>query len=291
MCCTLRPAELSKTILYSGEAERERNLVHVLGYQNRAKNRFDGPNAMILPFPAAGPMGPRNCLETTGLRWLMNDLAAAVHVERLTRSASRGFGSLALGSAKSVTVFDSGEYTVVLADDARDIPSALERVPEAKRPDMNEEIFDAYAKWYPEWPIALCCFASRKEVEAEPLLWWFEPKDPKVLFAPALDAHSGNAPDLTEHVRVDHSVVFGSTLHSRGQPVRYRREVPRHVSPFVADRVVGEEFQTALTNGDFAIPVARMSSMLESVTSTRIKINRVLPPGASRAGSSTLDLA
>ena len=218
MCCTFRPAALSKTILYSGEAEHERRLVHVIGYQNRARNLHDGPNAMILPFPAAKAMGPRNCLETTSLRWMMNDLAESVRPP-----PRRAFGGemrgMKLGSAKAVTVFDSGEYTVVLAEDARDIPSALSRVHPAKRPDLNEEIFDAYAKWYPDWPVALCCFLSRKEVEAEPLLWWFEPKDDKVLFAPALDAHTGHAPDLKAQVQVDHSVVFGSTLSSRGKSV------------------------------------------------------------------------
>jgi len=291
MCCTLRPAELSKTILYAGEAMRNGQLVHVLGYQNRAKNRYNGPNAMILPFPAIGAMGPSNCLETTGLRWLMNDLASAVHIERMMKSASMSRGIRLGSSARTLAVFDSGEYTVVLADDARDIPSALDRVHEAKRPELNEEIFDAYTKWYPEWPIALCCFQSKQEVEAEPLLWWFEPRDEKVLFAPALDAHSGNAPDLTEHVRVDHSVVFGSTRNSRGAPVRFRREVPKHITGFIADRVVGREFQTALTNGDFAIPVERLTSISEKTTSTEIKINRPLPPGASRPGSSTLDLS
>lgn len=291
MCCTLRPAELSKTILYAGEATRDGQLVHVIGYQNRAKNRYNGPNAMILPFPAIGAMGPQNCLETTGLKWLMNDLASAVHIERIARrdQSSRG---LTLGSSsRSVAVFDSGEYTVVLADDARDVPSALDMVDEAKRPELNEEIFDAYAKWYPEWPIALCCFQSRKEVESEPLLWWFKPRNEKVLFAPALDAHNGNAPDLTEHVRVDHSIIFGSTRNSRGAPVRFRREVPKHITGLIADRVVGLEFSTALSNGDFAIPVQRLTSIDEKSTSTKIKIERPLPPGASRPGSSILDLA
>jgi hypothetical protein len=288
MCCTLRPAELSKTILYAGEATRNDKLVHVLGYQNRAKNRFDGPNAMILPFPASKEMGPDNCLRTTGLKWLMNDLAAVVHRERLMRSASRGVDSLSLGSAKSVTVFESGEYTVVLAEDARDIPSALGRVTEAKRPAINEEIFDAYAKWYPDWPIALCCFASRKEMEPEPLLWWFEPKHEQVLFAPALDAHSGKAPNLMEDVRVDHAVVFGSTIRSRGQQVRFRHEVPSHISPFIAGRVAGDEFKTVLKNGDFVVPVERLASMDEDSTATSLKVSRVLPPGANQANWSDL---
>jgi hypothetical protein len=289
MCCTLRPAELSKTILYSGESEHQGKLVHVIGYQNRAKNRFNGPNAMILPFPASAPMDARNCLESEGLRWMMNDLAAAIDLPRLTR----GFGTkgLTLGSSRAVSVFESDAYTVVLADDARDIPNALDRVPENKRPDLNEEIFDAYAKWYPRWPVALCCFESRKELEPDPLLWWFEPQNEKVLFAPALDAHNGAPPDLTEHVRVDHTVVFGSKRASRGNPVRFHRAVPPHVSKFIADRVVGQDFKSVLKNGDFAIPLERLQAVRESTMSPDIKINRVLPPGASRPGESVLELA
>jgi hypothetical protein len=289
MCCTLRPAELSKTVLYSGEAVHEGNLVHVIGYQNRAKNRFNGPNAMILPFPARAAMGPRNCLETEGLRWLMNDLAAAVKPMDFSRGMSKGM--LTLGSARSVTVFESGAYTVVLAEDARDIPTALARVPENKRPDMNEEIFDAYAKWYPAWPIALCCFESRKELEPDPLLWWFEPLDESVLFAPALDSHNGAAPELGVQVRVDHSVVFGSTRTPRGVPVRFHRNVPKHVSNFIADRVVGDEFTASAHNGDFAIPLERLISMREEADTNHIKIARTLPPCARRPGATTLDLA
>jgi hypothetical protein len=289
MCCTLRPAELSKTILYSGEAEYETKLVHVIGYQNRAKNRFNGPNAMILPFPAREVMGARNCLETEGMRWLMNDLAAAVDIPRLTRGFSPKMAIL--GSSRAVSVFESGTYTVVLADDARDIPLALGRVPEEKRPDLNDDIFEAYAKWYPQWPIALCCFESKKEMEPDPLLWWFEPRDERVLFAPALDSHNGLPPDLTEHVRVDHTVVFGSTRASRGIPVRFHRVVPSHVSRFIADRVVGQKFHSSLKNGDFAIPVERLHAIRESSTSPDVKVNRVMPPGASRPGASILELA
>lgn len=289
MCCTLRPAALSNTILYSGEALNEGKLVHVLGYQNRARNLFAGPNAMILPFPAEAKMGRANCLNGTGLRWLMKNLAEPFEMKRIMRSM--GSSKSALLGSRGISVFESGEYTVVLADDARDIPTALDKVPEAKRPELNEEVFDSYAKWYPNWPIALCCFESRKEMEPDPLLWWFEPMDEKVLFAPALDAHNGSAPDLSAQVRVDHTVVFGSTRTPRGATVRYRSAVPQHVVPFMPGRVVGHDFKGSQQNGDFAIPVSRLTDLSESSISSGMKVSRVLPPGASRPGASTLDLA
>ena len=291
MCCTLRPADLSKTILYSGEALNECSLVHVLGYQNRARNRAVGPNAMILPFPAATKMSRLNCLESKGLRWLMKSLADPIELPNLMRSRGFSKSALTLGS-RSIEVFDSGEYTVVLAQDARDVPTALDKVPEAKRPPLNEEIFDAYAKWYPNWPIAVCCFETRhKEMEPDPLLWWFEPMDKKVLFAPALDAHNGSAPDLKSQVRVDHTVVFGSTRTPRGASVHFRGDVPSHVVPFIPGRVMGHEFRGSQQNGDFAIPLDRLTDVDEKATGSQVKVNRVLPPGAVRSGASTLELS
>ena len=65
MCMTLYPAVLSKTILYAGEALIDGKLVHVLGYQNTAKNESKGPNAMILPFPTSIAMGPGNVVDTS----------------------------------------------------------------------------------------------------------------------------------------------------------------------------------------------------------------------------------
>ncbi|HXX70384.1 MAG TPA: hypothetical protein VEK07_24600 [Polyangiaceae bacterium] len=36
MCCSLRPAKLTNTILYAAETMHQGRLVHVMGYQNRA---------------------------------------------------------------------------------------------------------------------------------------------------------------------------------------------------------------------------------------------------------------
>src|SRR5205823_2395778 len=71
-----------------------------------------------------------------------------------------------------VEVFDSGIYTVVLARDARAIPGALSQVPAAKQPVLNPELFQAYARWYPDWTFALCCFSNRQAARATPMLWW-----------------------------------------------------------------------------------------------------------------------
>ncbi len=287
MCCTLRPAQLSQTILYAGEAMHAGKHVHVLGYQNRSRNMFTGPNAMILPFPSFKEMGPENCLETKDLKWMMKNMADAVQppIQEFSKSR-RSMGSVRLGSSRVIT-FESGAYTVVLADDAISIPAALDKVPEQRRPQINEEIFEAYSKWYPEWPIALCCFDSRQEVANDPMIWWYEPTDKETLFAPALDAHLGRAPDLSQKVAVDHTVIFGSTETPRGATVRFNKAVPSHIYPFIPNRVVGKSFKTVMSNGDFTVPLERLTNISARNSSADVKISRSLPPGAmSNAGAS-----
>lgn len=63
MCCTLQPAQLSKTIVYAGRAQRQGKPVAVLAYQNTASSSV-GANAMVLPFPTDTTMGPDNIIDT-----------------------------------------------------------------------------------------------------------------------------------------------------------------------------------------------------------------------------------
>jgi hypothetical protein len=270
MCVTLSRASLKNTILYAAEARVKDKLVHTLGYQNRAQNLTSGPNAMILPFPASAPMGPDNVLDTSSCTRILKDMSLAIREPSFDRGMTKG---LRLGSARgTLQVFEAGAYTVVLAEDATDIPSALNQVPAHKRPALNSEIFDAYAKWYPNWSIALCCFSGKEGLEAEPMLWWYEPKDPHSFFAPALDGHDGRVPDLKSYVEVDHTVIFGSCLEPVGREVDYRdRDISMRVRPFLASKVVGREIKTRMPNGDFVIPVSELK---------KPSYNRAVPPGA-----------
>jgi hypothetical protein len=239
MCCSVSPnieVRFSDTILYAAEVTDPRGgVVHVLGYQNRAQNNVNrlsaAPknllaklkglfiptnkentgNAMILPFPAVpGTMSRENVLDTENCPDVLKDIAEAVKpvTENLFLSQSASFGP-----SRAVQIFEAaGIYTVVLADDARAIPEALDRVPKEKRPALNPELFEAYAEWYPDWTIALCCFNNEEAQEALPMLWWYEPMFPEQLFLPALDCHTGDVPDLTTNVAVDHTLAVGSAL-------------------------------------------------------------------------------
>jgi hypothetical protein len=244
MCCSVSPnveVRFSDTILYAAEVfNLENELVHVLGYQNRAqnnvgrfstwqngvwdevKNAFTSTfettgNAMILPFPAVPrSMSKANILDTENCPNILKNIAQAVTPEEgplLFLSNDRS-----AQSAPVVEIFEAaGIYTVVLAQDARAIPDVLDQVAKEKRPRLNPELFEAYAEWYPDWTIALCCFNNNDLQEALPMLWWYEPMNPEQLFLPALDGHTGDMPRLDLQVSVDHTLAVGSAWREKNK--------------------------------------------------------------------------
>lgn len=297
MCVSLAPARFSNTTLYAAEVLADRKVLHVLGYQNTAQNLYRAAvpldegdwdwqnprgkpakgatgngNAMILPFPAApGSMSQANVLSTAQCPRILKDMAEAV------RPRMRGSRGLSFGAdsfiAKSVQIFEHDIYTVVLATDARLIGKVLDAVPAEKRPKMQLEILDAYAAWYPDWAVALCCFNNGRAKEAKPLLWWYEPMKPEFLFAPALDSHTGGVPDLAAEVEVDHSVAFGHYAAEAGEDVAYSDAIPAAIRPFLTPKVVGGQFNEVMPNGDF---VCRVSDIRRGDFSPK----RLPPPGA-----------
>lgn len=272
MCCSLRPARLTNTILYAAETMHAGRIVHVMGYQNRAENRGPGPNAMLLPIPSDVAMGPDNMLDTTAAKHILKDYQTAIH--NAHRRLSRGFskGMMAFDADDRVQVFDKGSYTVALAEDARDLTAALARIPQNKRPAVNAAIFEAYAALYPGWKMALCAWDGT--IDAEPLLWWYEPKNAGQLFMPALDAHDGHPPKLASDVEVDHTLVVGSVTApaKEGAEVHFQDTIPEHLRPFLATRVAGYEAHEGarMRNGDFSCKMANVHKGI---------VDRIAPPG------------
>lgn len=277
MCITFREAELSNTKLYAGEARRGDTYVHVIAYQNKVATK--GPNAMILPLPAAVMPGPENVVDTRGFKRFLDDIHRAT--ERRTKDRSV---LLDLGPSPRAQVFDVGSYTVVLAASPLAVPQALANVPANKRPAVNTLVLGAFEELYPGWPLAVCCWDG--SFEAEPLLWWYEPRNPDQLFAPALDAHDGQPPRTDAEVRVDHHVAFGSTLRPGGDEVHYQDDVnirnarpapswlaphesasqddsppPRPVAAtgLLPPRVRGTRLTGSMPNGDFWLSTASLS--------------------------------
>lgn len=267
MCVSLRPATFSSTIVYAHATVFEGRRVHVLGYQNNAKSETPGPNAMILPIPASAAMGPDNAIDTRGFSALLKD-----YVEDL-RGVPRAI-PCAVPRPGSVQVFQRGSYTIVLARDASTpaIMAAVDALPEAKRPTIDRALFDAYLRWYPGWHLALCCFEG--SVEAEPMLWWYEPMNPEWLFLPGLDAHDGGVPRLDARVPLDHAIVVGVDDPRVGETVRAPRGwVPDSVRPLLATRIAGwPELHGYGNNGDWWLKPAATEEIDPKV--------RRPPPGA-----------
>lgn len=253
MCCSVTPdvkVHFSNTILYGAEAVNlQGETVHVLGYQNRVQNNVNGGftdfqlrdvfsrlkrsfnkinskssdssqtgNAMILPFPAVPQtMSQKNIIDTEKVPNILKDLAEAVNPP--TQKIAY-YSIQSLEAQPKVQIFEAaGIYTVILAQDALAIPEVMDQVPKEKRPKLNLKLFEAYAKWYPDWTIALCCFNNEKLEEALPMLWWYKPMFPEKIFLPMLDSHTGSVPKLKRKVVVDHTVVVGSSFADSLQSV------------------------------------------------------------------------
>jgi hypothetical protein len=280
---------MSDTVLYAAEVAPDGGeAVHVLGYQNKVANRARGfaplarlrrwlkgatGNAMILAFPSVpASMTAANVVDTKDCPGILQDMAKALDPPELDLSPPPGFRG-AIKSIPEVQVFSTGIYTVVLATNAQAIPGSLHRVPAEKRPALNPALFDAYAAWYPEWTIALCCFNNRKATLATPLLWWYRPMAPERLFLPALDYHTGAVPDLDSQVRVDHVLAVGSTWAGSATRVFYSDRIPEAVKPYFTERVIGARYRQRMPNGDFVCHT-------DDVRAGKFKPERVKPPGA-----------
>ncbi len=273
MCCTLEPSHVSKTILSCIETRHPDHgrVIHVAGYQNKASSDQPGPNAMLLPFPSRVLMGPENVLDTRLAKSILKDYAEAIQPRR--RGLMRGGPRLkSLSYDDDVQVFESGSYHIVLARNAAAIPAALNFVRWDKRPRVKQDIFDRYAEFYPaaSWQLALCCWNG--SVDAEPMMWHYEPNDLETLFFPALDAHDGRPPVLSSTVGVDHTLVVGSTLRELdyANSVEFTDNLPSNLKPFVAKAVIGEQYDKRLQNGDWQFNVGnfatyRRGSMFERV--------------------------
>lgn len=250
MCVSLASAEFSATTIV---VYKRRHPIHgdivVLGYANTAVNYNRRPNALVLHFPTADPMTQSNFIDTQRVPRFMQDLRSAVQPSARSLS-TRGVRST------FAEIFTYGIYTVVLASDASAIPAALEQVPQDKRPDLNPRLFHWYAQQYPGWSIALCCFNNRYAQQASPLLMWYKPQQTELLIAPTLDCHTGDIPNLYDHVDVDHTLILATDDMRYGEPVMYRDHISPDLMDFLPLRVVGRYVSGQYENGDFAVPVS-----------------------------------
>jgi hypothetical protein len=253
MCISTGEAAFSGTIAYCGRQHHPvHGLIHVLGYQNTAANLADGPNAMLLHLPTR-QLTPSHFLSAGRAGDVLHRMVAAVE------PVAAGADDIAWMSAEPqhVQVFDHDVYTVILAADPTAIPAALGQVPPHRRPNVDPGLLRFYADHFPDHTIALCCFDNADAQRAKPLLLWYPPLDPDQLTVPALDCHTGAAPDLDTAVPVDHWVLLSTDQAPTGwgEPVAYPRNMRHSLRAFLPDAVVGRYYGRGQTlpNGDFTI--------------------------------------
>jgi hypothetical protein len=289
MCCTFTRSEMSNTRIYVGEAQRQGKLVHVLAYQNTAISK--GPNAMVLPFPTETRMGQENVIDTRKFKNFLKDIGEATrHQTKGMRRGSMMLGSRGMDSDSLAEVFDVGSYTVVLAENVWQIPEALSRVSLEKRPNVTSDFLIGYSELYPEQPIAVCCWDG--SIEAEPLMWWYEPRNKDTLFIPTMDAHDGKAPKLGTPVNYDHILSVGSTTGNMGSEVHYSqtRSIPDEVRDLLPLRVHGKQLPEVLTNGDCFVKTAPLHSTRDQMWSGGAPaVELVQAPGTKRAYATVMN--
>lgn len=251
MCVSLHPAHFSATVvcLSEGIHPRTGRPVLVLIYANTAQNLSSGANALLLHIPAS-LMDPDQVIDTSPFPSIAQDLVEAVTPRFEMRSL--GEGGIRRGSA---AVFDRGMYTCVLAKNARDIPDALARVPDHKRPPAAPEIYEAYDRLFPDYMHLLCCFSGRGALRPDPIMCYYEPIRTDRIMLPALDSHTGHAPDLKATVDVDHWGIVGAQerRNQNMMPVGYResRAIPADVLGLLPRYAMGRQFRDRMPNGDF----------------------------------------
>jgi hypothetical protein len=256
MCICVGESRMSDTMLYVGDAYRDGKYVHVLAYQNTAESLTGEPNAMILPFPTDEVMDERNILSTSNYKSFLRNISDATKRQR--RDRTKGIMTLGCAASDDALVFDVGSYTVVLASHVKQIPEALKRVPEYKRPNVSYRFLLGYGNLYPNQPVAICCWSGT--VDAEPLLWWYSPKDKNTFFIPTMDAHDGGAPDLNAMVQTDHIISVGSSLEEikSGSSVNYTDSLSAEAIQLLPSHVFGTRMKSRVKNGDLYLSIDQL---------------------------------
>jgi hypothetical protein len=254
MCISTAEAFFGGTTILISETTINDKRIHVLGYQNTARNLAVGPNAMIIMIPTIESLTSKNLIDTTGCKKIFQNMMEAIRpVER----SAKKIGLEMMGLSSQVEVFTSGIYTIATASDPRMIPAALHKIPENKRPAINLELFEFLGVARKGWQFALCCFDNKEEAKADPLVWWYEPTDEDNFILPGIDCHTGGIPSATELVQRDHWLIFGSDRFEAGMSSRvtYGRNIPDSVMQYLPKSVVGCKISNRGKNGDFIASV------------------------------------
>ncbi len=250
MCVTLLDANLSETIIGLWDIDHPTlGYRRVMAYQNVPRNESDEANCMLLHVPTAAPITPECLLNTEKDPDLLSNMAARV------LPASRGaFGTR--GAANFA--FEMGIYHIVVLNDPKggNVQSLLAAIPEAKRPDVTEEVLQFYAEEYPDFALVVCCFNNRESKKASPIMLHYDPAHPELYFYPTLESH-GSLPTIGEEVKYHQKIILGHSSDTMGE-VQFKAidhsECSEHLQAFLPAFGTGMVISGELPNSDVVVP-------------------------------------
>jgi hypothetical protein len=236
-------------------------------------------NAMLIAIPAMpGTVTAANLIPVSKYPNFMLDYARAVTPQRV-HAYSDGMrrGGLRAKSVEVVKGFDNGLYDVLIASSTRAIISAIKRVDEAKRPQINSPLYKVLDKLYGDWTFILFCFEEAAASKAGCALVRYKPVPEKahLLYLPGLDGHNGEVE--TGKVELDHTLVVGSYKMNKSanthQVVLTDRGIDAAI-PFLPQQVIGTVIPKGMqvSQGDFLFS-------LDEVRKGTFRAKRALPPG------------
>ncbi len=239
MCITSAKAELSKTKILSMALDNGR---HLLSYSNKAKNLSGRPNSMILPIP--GEVNKDWFYNTTEYNNFMSDIERDANAH-LYRSA----GILSKSKSLNFEEFELGFYKVITTNDIDRLKYRLLDLNESQRPEISEELLNFFKLNYEGWSFVVCIFTGSQEMDAQPIMFEYKPMDYNWIYFPTMDSHTGGAPDLTEKVKMDHTLILDQKglKESLVSVVNFSQELPEILK---RRKYVAHQLKQNFPNGD-----------------------------------------
>lgn len=198
MCITSAKAKLSKTRIMSMALDNGR---HMLSYSNSATNLSGKKNCMILPIP--GTLNKAWFYDTREYRDFLKDIENRAHIGYDESHGIYSRGTLSFNS-KSFERFNLGMYDVLLSNDIKNMVDRLGWT----GPEISEELISFFENHYSGWHFLMCIFDGSETMDSQPITFEYEPMYKEWLYFPTMDSHDGGAPNLSEKVKMDHSLMY-----------------------------------------------------------------------------------
>lgn len=297
--------DFSDTILLALETKIDNEIYHVLGYSNSVRStgkprplalvgtasvhhdfgwdiepvQYTTGNAMLFALPAEpGSFDAAGLMPTARYPHFMRDFARPFASNDLAATRSRNPVGYARESAPLVVKgFDDDTYDVIISPKASAIPSVLDQVDLAKRPEANPALYAQLDLLYPGWTFVLFCFQEMDRDQHGCALMRYKPMQrySHLLYAPGLDGHNGAIE--AGKVHLNHTVIVGTYDYAKSAQVHdvyFEEDGIRDAMPWLNTRVIGRQY-----NADFEAPQGDFLFLLEDVRQGNYRARRMLPPG------------